>query len=138
MIERASITAQQTVSPEDKSLPNNKTLIELAEGVFLTCGARRAAICDTNTGNVYSINESGVAVVLGKQENPEYWQQLKDLNLISTMEEIKPAEIRRQEPKLDFVWFEIVSDDCNESCAHCYAESMPPAHRKAFGAGQSK
>ena len=36
-----------------------------------------------------------------------------------------------QKPKLQFVWFEIVSDDCNESCIHCYADSMPPAYRKA-------
>ena len=133
MTERANTTAQQTVSPEDKSLPENNTLIELAEGVFLTRGARRAAICDTNTGNVYSINESAVAVVLGEQENPEYWRQLKDLDLVSTVGGIKTAEIRKQEPKLDFVWFEIVSDDCNESCVHCYAESMPPAYRKALG-----
>jgi len=38
-----------------------------------------------------------------------------------------------QKPSLQFVWFEVISDDCNESCIHCYAECMPPTYRKAMG-----
>jgi DNA repair photolyase len=38
-----------------------------------------------------------------------------------------------QSLSLQFVWFEIVSDDCNESCIHCYAECMLPTYRKVMG-----
>jgi len=109
----------------DKKIPT-----ALASGVFLVRGAKNGAIYDTNTGNVYSINESAVRVVLGENVDPEYTAQLINLNLLGNTEYPKPAEIRKAEIKLDFVWFEIIGDDCNESCDHCYADSMPQSRRK--------
>lgn len=133
MTERAHNSAPMQSSPEDIISLDQKIPIQIAEGVFLIRGAKRGAICDTNTGNVYSINPSAVEVILGRRDDLEYQQQLRDLNLMSTIAEVKPAEIEKKPINLDFVWFEIVSDDCNESCAHCYADSMSSSHRKALG-----
>lgn len=38
-------------------------------------------------------------------------------------------DIPRQNIGLDFIWFEVVSEDCNQRCVHCYANSMPPSFR---------
>lgn len=122
---------------QDNPAPKDKTPLQMAEGVYLVRGARRGAICDTNTDNVYSVNESAVEVLTGKREDQEYTSQLQQMGLLSN-EPIQPAEIQKQSPKLNFVWFEIVSDDCNESCSFCYADSMPPSHRKALGLEENR
>lgn len=106
----------------------------LKDGVFLVRGALRGALLDTNSGNVYSINESAVSILTGVTQNPEYWAKLVELGIAETGEatqlEFKP---KSTQISLGFVWFEIISDDCNEACIHCYADSMPPAHRAAKG-----
>lgn len=104
-------------------------------GVYFVSGALRGAILDTNTRNVYSVNEDAVDIVTGKTEGDEYWQLLQKAGLVeeSISSEPMPELPSLQEITLKFVWFEIISDDCNESCVHCYADSMPPAHRKLLG-----
>ncbi len=105
------------------------------DGVFFVPGALRGAIYDINSGKVYSINKAGCEILQGKAENAEFWAKLDPLGLV-TREKLEGKSILPellQEPSLQFVWFEIISDDCNESCVHCYADSMPPAYRKAMG-----
>ncbi len=106
----------------------------LKNGVFVVKGALRGAILDTNTGNVYSVNETAVSILTGETENPGYWSKLADLG-IAEIGNRKDLELKPNPTtiKLGFVWFEIISDDCNESCIHCYAESMPPTHREMMG-----
>src|SRR3989344_4430494 len=107
----------------------------LSDGVFFVPGALRGAIYDTNSGRVYSINKSGCEILQGKVENAEFWMKLEPLGLVTQEKPEGKSALSEllQEPSLQFVWFEIISDDCNESCVHCYADSMPPAHRKATG-----
>jgi radical SAM protein with 4Fe4S-binding SPASM domain len=105
------------------------------DGVFFIPGAVRGAIYDLNSSNVYSINQSGCDVLTGASENPEFWRKLEAMNLATKekgdRKKIVPELL--QYPSLQFVWFEIVSDDCNESCIHCYVECMPPTYRKTMG-----
>ena len=107
----------------------------LKSGVFLVGGASRSAIYDINTGNVYSLNKSADKILTEQTEDVEFWKKLAEMGLAGPSEEkgdsILPELLRK--PSLQFVWFEVVSNDCNESCIHCYAECMPPTYRKAMG-----
>ena len=106
----------------------------LASGVLFVGGVLRGAIYDLNTSRVFSINETARQVLTGLAEDEGgFWAKLENLGL-ATQEKLPQRKILPeliQKPELQFVWFEVVSDDCNESCAHCYADSMPPSHRKA-------
>lgn len=108
----------------------------LASGVLYVAGALRGAIYDLNTGKVFSIDNVACEVLSGKNDDGgKFWEKLTTLNL-ATRNDLEKRSILPellQKPELQFVWFEIISDDCNESCAHCYADSMPPSHRKAKG-----
>lgn len=116
--------------------PKRRSFYQLKEGIFLVSGVKRGAICDTRTGNVYSINEQARQVVLGQKEDSGFQDELQRLGLING-EAPKPIEKETSQFRLDFVWFEIVSDDCNERCLHCYADSMPPTYRKFLGLVQN-
>ena len=107
----------------------------LKNGVFFVPGASRGAIYDINSGAVYSINKSACEILDGTLHRQEFWNRLESLGL-ATKEKFERKSLLPellQEPNLQFVWFEVISDDCNESCVHCYADSMPPSHRKALG-----
>lgn len=107
---------------------HRRTYSQLKEGVYFVPGVKRAAVYDTGTGNVYSINEAAKRIILGEFKDPEFSEQLRQMNLMDS----GPVPIQKENPnfKLDFVWFEIVSDDCNERCLHCYADSMPKTYRR--------
>lgn len=85
----------------------------------LITGARRSAIYNLNTGNVYSVNDAGTEVLLEREENPEYWQQLVALGLAYRGNQKPPLEIPHLEPRLSFMWLEVTAD-CNLRCVHCY------------------
>ncbi len=77
-------------------------------------------------------------MALGLHQNNDFWQKLKTLGLVSDTEAPRKLEPQAGTPKLDFVWFEIISDDCNERCLHCYADSMPQTYRRRLlGESQS-
>ncbi|MBU0997974.1 radical SAM protein [Patescibacteria group bacterium] len=112
------------------------------DGVFFVPGVSRGAIYDLNSSNIYSINQSACDILTGETENPEFWKKLELMNLVSKEKSDRKKILPKllQSPSLQFVWFEIVSDDCNESCIHCYAECMPSTYRKEMGipAGEDK
>lgn len=115
-----------------------KRVLELREGVYLVEGAEFASICDTNSGNVYSINARARDIALRRLEDPSFWRRLMEMDLIVEPEASRAAEepselTTRQDISLEFIWFEIISSDCNERCTHCYADSMPPSYRTAMG-----
>jgi len=109
-------------------------MYKLSEGVFFVKGAHRGAIYDTNTGNVYSINGVACQTLLGEVENPNFLENLRSQNILGSesAKELDYEDLQaiKQVFDLQFIWFEILSDDCNERCVHCYAESMPPTYRK--------
>lgn len=107
----------------------------LTDGVYFVRGASRGALYDTENGEVFSLNDDSVAVLEGTSRDAAHWQELVDLGLAKPVEAAAdwPDLPRRGEHRLQFIWFEILTDDCNLSCAHCYAESMPPSHRRAQG-----
>ena len=105
----------------------------LASGVLFVGGALRGAIYDLNTNKVFSINETARQVLTGLTEDKDgFWTKLEDLGLATRDKLPQKSTLPEllQKPELQFVWFEIVSDDCNESCVHCYADSLPPTRRR--------
>lgn len=115
-----------------KNLSHRRQLYETNAGVFVVPGAKNAAVCDTNTGNVYSANQSAVDVFLGQSSNEEFFTQIIQKRLRGK-ENVGLVKKEKPHFDLEFVWFEIISDDCNERCVHCYADSMPPTYRKVIG-----
>ncbi len=121
---------EKSLNTPSAPVENNNSLFSMSEGIYLVTGVKNAAVCDTNTGNVYSINELGKKVLMEETEDEAFID-----NLSSTLEISKPkkpinVEIEKPVFNLEFVWFEIISDNCNERCLHCYAESMPPTYRR--------
>jgi len=112
----------------------------LTNGVFFISGAKRGAIYDLNTANIYSINQSACDVLTGVTKNPNFWKKLESIGLAVRKKEVRNDMLSEllKNPSPQFIWFEIVSEDCNESCIHCYAECMPPSYRKAIGLSEKK
>jgi len=115
--------------------------------VFLVKGAKRGALYDLSTGNVYSIDENsvkilemcenGIGVSLSRllqnisEIKPEeimiYFQSLYSLNLgrfVDENEIVSKIDLPPLRPKLDFIWLEL-TQECNLRCLHCYANSGP-------------
>lgn len=109
-------------------LPGSKVSdsLFLAEGIYFTSGARRAAVYKTPTKEVFSINSSGRNIIFGKTNDPDYLKQLQNLGILTeklfVTPEVSPKENTHK--RIDFVWFEL-TPSCNEKCLHCYAECMP-------------
>lgn len=117
--------------PEIKELLSSGEY-SLKSGVFLVEGYSRCALYDLNSGNVYSLDMIAQNVLTGKTENLDFWKKLEDMGLCvhGTHDEKPVLSELIYKPTLQFVWFEIVSKDCNERCLHCYGDFMPPALRK--------
>jgi radical SAM protein with 4Fe4S-binding SPASM domain len=106
---------------------------QLRDGVFFVPGALRGAVLDTHTGRVYSVNDEGAAVLRYEAGDDAYWEGLVALDLAERTTEARAQPLpRTATDQLSFAWFEIVTDDCNERCAHCYADSMPRTYRKSL------
>jgi radical SAM protein with 4Fe4S-binding SPASM domain len=105
---------------------------QLKDGVFFVPGATRGAVLDTRSGAVYSVNEEASAALRYEVADDEYWEALVGLELAEPSADpaLRPVPKKDDVDRLNFAWFEIVTDDCNERCAHCYADSMPKTYRK--------
>jgi len=64
---------KEEISPIS-SVPNShrETFFEINKGVYLVPGFSRAAVCDTTTGNVYSINRLAQEVTLGLKKDDKF------------------------------------------------------------------
>lgn len=106
--------------------------LHLRQGVYFVEGAKNAALCDTETGVVYSVNKVGSQVLLGAMVGDNLWQALETAGL-ATREPINTnEEFQDRTLSLDFVWFEISTSICNEKCVHCYADCVPPSDRRKY------
>lgn len=117
----------------DLSESHRNSFYELKQTIYLVPGAKNSAIYDVGAGNIFSINPTAKEIILGQNENPEFSQELSQLGLTASK---KPRLMRPDKKEivglnLEFVWFEILSDKCNERCLHCYADSMPSYSRKS-------
>lgn len=59
----------------------NYDLFRLCRGVFFVEGAKRAALYDTTSGNVYSLNQEAAQTVKGEDNDPEFWLKLISMRL---------------------------------------------------------
>ncbi len=113
----------------------------LKEGVFIAVGAARAALYNTNDGNVYSINQCALDIIEKRQENETFWRQLVEIGVAEEATEEKASisplshlpnktsgKDKTRTVPLEFVWLEVVSG-CNERCRHCYIDSAPSSLR---------
>jgi radical SAM protein with 4Fe4S-binding SPASM domain len=105
---------------------------QFKDGVYLVTGASRGAILDTNTGLVYSVNEQACMVCTYQSEDEPFWLILTSMGIAELNEPACQQELPQftDENHLKFIWFEIVTNDCNQRCIHCYADSMPKSDRK--------
>ena len=113
----------------------------LNEHCFLVSGAKRGAIYDLCSGDIFSIDEnalkllefceSGVSVQdifkkpafsQNKTEIISYLESLEKNSVgffLKGIDKVKKIEIARPAHKVDFMWLEI-TDKCNLKCIHCY------------------
>lgn len=117
-------------STTETSFDNKPSLFSLNPGIYLATGVKNGAIYDTNTGKIYSLNAKGVQAIRTRDGDCAFQEKLARELRIKAISEPTPLIKEKTEIKLDFVWFEILSDDCNECCVHCYADSMPKSYRR--------
>ncbi len=98
---------------------------------ILVKGAKRDAIYDLSSGNVYSIDDQSVAILESSQfDEPEtevisYLSKLQSLGLGSFVDnnhQISQIDLSLKHHHLDFAWLE-VTPQCNLRCIHCYTGS---------------
>ena len=98
----------------------------LSQQCELVLGSRNAAIYDFQQDNVYSLNESARAVLLGTQKDAtSFWNRLEAMGLAETTKtNTPPSETLLNIPQvgLEFMWLEL-TNRCNERCLHCYASA---------------
>ena len=111
-------------------------------------GARNGAIYDLASGDIYSVNQSGVAIVdkflsgcsikkiskaldIEQSELYKYLKILKKLKLGAFSNKFLRTSYLLRKPKfnLDFLWLEL-TDACNLKCIHCYARSDHKSGKK--------
>jgi radical SAM protein with 4Fe4S-binding SPASM domain len=110
------------------------SVYQLRDGVLFVAGATRGALLDTMSGGVYSINPEGCAVLRYEAEDAPYWETLVSMALAERTTEVRAQKLPRikNTDQLSYLWLEVVTDDCNERCAHCYADSMPRTYRRSL------
>lgn len=99
---------------------------EINKNIVYVKGAKRGAIYNLITGDVYSINDKACEIIDEyildeklSQEGEEYINLLKSNDLISKNFVIKDYKPKVQRNKLRLVWLEI-TQACNMKCIHCY------------------
>nr|MBI5455698.1 radical SAM protein [Candidatus Levybacteria bacterium] len=126
----SSLPVINEINSSEDPFTHRDSLYSMENGIYFVPGFKRGTVCDINTGNVYSINESGTEVILGKRDDPQFKTELALELGLDHLEQVTSVDKEKPEINLEFVWFEIISDDCNERCIHCYADSMPPTYRR--------
>ncbi|MBU0534736.1 radical SAM protein [Patescibacteria group bacterium] len=107
---------------------------KLGKGVYLVKGVHRGAILDTNSGNVYSINQAAVGILSNKSSDAAYWEKLLNLGLATKCSRHSYSKLPKDEGQanLNFVWFEICTSRCNERCIQCYVDSGEAGNKDVY------
>ncbi len=122
---------------------NSERYFALQPDCFLVKGARRGALYDLASGDVYSIDpvavkvvelceaRQAVAAIPGQvpEADPDeicaYLHQIAEAGLggfSPCPRERGRIDLERRYDRLDYVWFEL-REDCNLRCCHCYCMS---------------
>ncbi len=131
---------EHSVDMPDSDLDKNN-FFGLNPDCFLINGAKRGAIYNLNSGDIYSINletkqllenlQKGSAIksALDKTEESylagfEFLSRLYNLDLghFSQEKPLVNSLPERPENRLNFVWLEL-TEGCNLKCLHCYSDS---------------
>jgi MoaA/NifB/PqqE/SkfB family radical SAM enzyme len=123
-------------------LRKEKVKFSLNPHCFLVKGAKRGAIYDLTTGDIYSIDEKSVEILdkcekgislsqiiqetpgVNSQEIIDYLKNLKSLKLgrfLDHHQVVEKIPLSPPEMKLNFVWLEL-TQNCNLKCLHCYVK----------------
>lgn len=94
-------------------------MYQLAAHCRVVYGTRRAALCDLESGEVYSVNHIAAEVLRGEREDPRFWAKLAELGLAGRARSAPCSPGPAPEVGLEFMWLEITSE-CNLFCRHCY------------------
>lgn len=121
---------------------NDNERFALNENCFLVKGAKRGAIYDLSSGDVYWIDEI-TTKILDECERGLFLEEIPDLipeeidfdEILEHLKEIERLNLGKflnqdevvdkipfKEPELDILWLEI-TPRCNLRCIHCYAGS---------------
>ncbi len=125
------------------TVQESQAFFSLKSDCFLVKGAKRGALYNLSSGDVFSIDPLAVQVVEGC-EAAKPVQQIADelaeagadqiLSFLSQMTQagmgefapypihIPKIDLRQHYEKLDFIWLEL-REDCNLRCQHCYCMS---------------
>lgn len=116
-----------------------------SQNVYLVKGAKRGALYDLNSGDIYSICPDSVRLLEKLKEGKSIqevclyinWIELTEVYLyLEKLEALKLGKIHTEKGtvtqdeienytfNLDFIWLEI-TENCNLKCLHCYNESFP-------------
>lgn len=96
----------------------------LSNNCEFVAGAKRAAIYNLETGNVYSLNELAKEITRGSSDKFNFWEKLKEMGLAEVSINPIALEMVNEVPQLglEFMWLEL-TQRCNERCLHCYASA---------------
>lgn len=61
-------------------------------------GAKRAAIYELNTGNIYSLNEVAREIISGSPDKSGFWKRVAEMGLVKPLSDISPSDIELKIP----------------------------------------
>jgi len=117
----------------------------LNEDTFLVAGAKRGALYDLNSGNIFSVDEDSSQIlsrceagiplnkVIAETSFPSgdevirYLAKLESENLgkfLPIDRDHRKIPLKEPEKRQDFVWLN-PTEACNLRCLHCYSDSSP-------------
>ncbi len=128
------------------TVKESQPYFSLHSDCFLVKGAKRGALYDLSSGDVFSIDPVAVRVVEGC-EAPKSVRKIADEVTEASQDQIldflrqmaqagmgefvlhpgrrEKTDLQQRYERLDFIWFEL-REDCNLRCQHCYC--MSEAH----------
>jgi radical SAM protein with 4Fe4S-binding SPASM domain len=125
------------------TVEESQSYFSLHTDCFLVKGAKRGALYNLCSGDVFSIDPVAVQVVEGCEALRSVWQIADEVTKVSRDQILdflrqvaqagmgefatqpipkKKLDLHQQYEKLDLIWFEL-REDCNLRCQHCYCMS---------------